>query len=53
MNEIGKHVQTQIDRNTYRKLLLKCSNEGVKISEALRQLITEWVKDIEEVKAYA
>jgi hypothetical protein len=48
MSEIGKHVQTQIDRNTYRKLIMKCSQENLKISEALRQLISQWVKDVDK-----
>jgi hypothetical protein len=55
MNEIGKHVQTLIDRDLYRRLIVKCDRQNIKIAEAIRQAIKEFVKDIdvEEVKAYA
>jgi uncharacterized membrane-anchored protein len=54
MNDVGKYVQTLIDIDTYRKLIVKCSQENLKISQALRQLINDYVKDVDkEVKAYA
>jgi len=43
-----KHVQTTINTATYRKLFNKARKVNIKLSEALRQAITLWLKQGEE-----